>query len=142
MPSLTQDEAAARLANHDHGILCTVHVQRGVDAVPVVYSVNESCIGVPVDRTKPKASMRLQRERNLENDARAMLLIDHWDRNDWSQLWWVRAELSWQADSSEDVEAALSAGLVDRYPQYHEQSFERILTFQIVGLSGWTASSI
>ena len=97
---LAEDEARARLAAHDHGILCTVHAERGVDAVPVVYVVDDDgYVGVPVDRVKPKASSRLQRERNLEADPRATLLVEHWDRDDWSQLWWVRAELRWQGDA-------------------------------------------
>ena len=95
---LAEDEARARLVAHDHGILCTVHAERGVDAVPVAYVVDEDgYVGVPVDQVKPKASSRLQRERNLEADPRATLLVEHWDRDDWSRLWWVRAELRWQA---------------------------------------------
>ena len=94
---LAEHEARARLVAHDHGTLCTVHAERGVDAVPVAYVVDEEgFVGVPVDRVKPKASMRLQRERNLEADPRATLLVEHWDRDDWSRLWWVRAELRWQ----------------------------------------------
>src|SRR4029077_5450091 len=71
---LTEDEARTRLAAHDHGILCTVHAERGVDAVPVAYVVEDGYVGVPVDRVKPKTASRLQRERNLEADARATLL--------------------------------------------------------------------
>ena len=79
---LAEDEARARLAAHDHGVLCTVHAERGVDAVPVVYAVDDDgYVGVPVDRVKPKASSRLQRERNLETDPRGTLLVDHWDRD-------------------------------------------------------------
>src|SRR5262245_43382513 len=95
---LAEAEARARLAACDHGILCTVHAERGVDAVPVVYAVDDGFVGVPIDRVKPKTSSRLQRERNLEADPRATLLIDHWDRDDWSRLWWVRVELRWQDD--------------------------------------------
>jgi Pyridoxamine 5'-phosphate oxidase len=99
---LTKDEALARLAAHDHGVLCTIHPERGIDAVPVVY-VNDAdgYVGIPVDRVKPKSSLRLQRERNLEADDRATLLIEHWDRDDWSKLWWVRAELRKQSDISD-----------------------------------------
>ena len=77
---LGEDEALARLAAHDHGVMCTVHAERGVDAVPVVYVKDEDgYVGVPVDRVKPKSSLRLQRERNLEADVRATLLVDQWD---------------------------------------------------------------
>ena len=98
---LADHEARARLESHDHGILCTVHAERGVDAVPVAYAVDDDgYVGVPIDRVKPKASLRLQRERNLEADPRATLLVEHWDRGDWSRLWWVRAELRWQGDAA------------------------------------------
>ena len=137
---LAEDEARARLAAHDHGILCTVHPERGVDAVPVAYVVDEDgYVGVPVDRVKPKASSRLQRERNLEADPRATLLAEHWDRDDWSRLWWVRAELRWQADAEAGRTATLAAGLAERYPQYREQPFHRVLVLRIVGVTGWSA---
>ena len=78
---LADPEARARLELHDHGILCTVHAERGVDAVPVAYAVDDDgYVGVPVDLVKPKASLRLQRERNLEADPRATLLVEHWDQ--------------------------------------------------------------
>lgn len=94
---LAEEEARHRLAVHDHGILCTLHAERGVDAVPVAYVVDDDgYVGVPVDRVKPKASSRLQRERNLESDPRATLLVEHRDPDDWARLWWVRAQLRWQ----------------------------------------------
>lgn len=137
---LAEDEARARLATHDHGILCTVHSERGVDAVPVAYAVDEDgYVGVPIDRVKPKASSRLQRERNLEADPRATLLVEHWDRGDWSRLWWVRAELRWQGGDAVGREAALAARLAARYPQYWDQPFDRVLVLRIVGVSGWAA---
>src|SRR3954452_2568131 len=129
---LPATEARARLAAHDHGVLCTVHAERGVDAVPVVYVVDDDgFVGVPVDRVKPKASSRLQRERNLETDPRATLLVDHWDRHDWSRLWWVRAELRFAGDASGRA-AALATRLAERYPQYRDQPFARVLQLRIV----------
>lgn len=138
---LSEGEARARLAAHDHGVLCTVHAARGVDAVPVVYAVDEDgYVAVPVDRVKPKAAARLQRERNLERDPRGALLVDHWDRHDWSQLWWVRAELRWQGEAGGPA-AALGARLADRYPQYRDQPFDRLLLLRIVGVTGWAAAA-
>ncbi len=138
---LTEEEGLARLVAHDHGILCTVHPDRGVDAVPVVYAVDaEGYVGVPVDRVKPKASAQLQRERNLEADPRATLLIEHWDRDDWSQLWWVRTELRWEGGDAVDRGEALAVLLSRRYPQYRDQPFARVLVFRIASLTGWAAA--
>jgi Pyridoxamine 5'-phosphate oxidase len=137
---LAPDEALARLTVHDHAILCTVHPERGVDAVPVVYSVDvDGYVGVPIDLVKPKASLRLQRLRNLELDPRATLLIEHWDRNDWTRLWWVRAELRWQPGAA-DRASSLAAQLAERYEQYRDQPFAGILVLQIVAITGWSAS--
>ncbi|MEX2627785.1 MAG: pyridoxamine 5'-phosphate oxidase family protein [Ilumatobacteraceae bacterium] len=138
---LTEGEARARLAEHDHGILCTVHAERGVDAVPVAYAVDDDGhVGVPIDSVKPKASLRLQRERNLEADPRATLLAEHWDPDDWSRLWWVRAELCWQRDPDAGREASLATLLAERYLQYRDQPFTRVLVLRVTGINGWAAS--
>lgn len=137
---LTEDEARRRLAAHDHGVLSTVHPVRGVDAVPVVYAMDgEGFLGVPVDRVKPKSSFRLQRERNLVDDPRATLLVEHWDRDDWSQLWWVRAELRHEPTTDAHLRDALAAQLAELFPQYHDQPFARVLVLRVVALSGWAA---
>lgn len=137
---LTPDEAMGRLVAHDHGILSTVHATRGVDSVPCAFAVDgDGFVGVPVDRVKPKSSSRLQRERNLEADPRAILLVEHWDREDWTRLWWVRAELRWEADPPSGRESALATLLASRYAQYSTQPFARVIVLRIVGVTGWAA---
>jgi PPOX class probable F420-dependent enzyme len=136
---LSEDDARALLATHNHAVLCTMHPTRGVDAVPVVYAVDaDGYLGVPIDRVKPKSSSRLQRERNLEADPRATLLIEHWESDDWSRLWWVRAELRWQSGATDSRAAALALRLAERYPQYRDQPFTRVVVLRIVGVSGWS----
>jgi hypothetical protein len=137
---LSAEQARARLVAGDHGVLCTVHEVRGVDAVPVVFAVDEEdYLAVPVDSVKPKTSSRLQRERNLEADPRATLLVEQWDRDDWSRLWWVRAQLRWQPDPPAALVAQLAGGLARAYPQYQDQPFTRVLVLRVVGVGGWTA---
>jgi len=139
---LDEDEARARLAAHDHAILCTMHPVRGVDAVPVVYAIDgEGYVGVPIDQVKPKASARLQRERNLEADPRATLLIEHWEPDDWSRLWWVRAELHWQPEAPPERVATLATRLADRYAQYRDRPFHRVLVLRVVGVTGWAGTA-
>lgn len=137
---LSPDEARARLASHDHGVLATVHAERGVDAVPVVYAVDDDgYVGVPIDRVKAKASPRLQRARNLEADPRATLLVEHWDRDDWSQLWWVRAELRAVGDGPPGCASALADRLAGAFPQYRHRPFDRVLVLRTVAVTGWAA---
>ena len=86
---LSTGEAWSLLRGSDHGVLATVHTDRGVDAVPVVFAVEADRILTPVDAVKPKSTARLQRLVNLDEDPRCALLVDHYEE-DWSQLWWVR----------------------------------------------------
>ena len=138
---LARSDAMTRLVAHDHGVLCTLHATRGVDAVPCVFAVDEDgSVGVPIDRVKPKSLSRLQREHNLESDSRATLLVEQWDPDDWSRLWWVRASLEWDATPSAERTDGLAALLADRYAQYRDRPFDRVLVLRIVDVTGWAAS--
>ena len=137
---LTDDAARARLAAHDHGTLCTVHPRRGVDAVPVVYAVDDGFVAVPVDLVKPKSATLLQRERNLAADPRATLLVEQWNRDDWSQLWWVRAEMLRHDEVDADRQEVLAARLAGAFPQYRRRPFARLLVLRIVAVTGWAGS--
>lgn len=136
---LDRSEATRRLADEVHGVLSTLHPERGVDTVPVVYALDgEGWLGIPIDTVKPKQSTDLQREKNLAVDPRATLMVDHWDRDDWSRLWWVRARLvrvddSARADRLADLLAA-------RYPQYADKPFSLVMVFRVESVTGWSAT--
>ena len=138
---LAPDEARARLAAADHGILCTLHATRGVDAVPCVFAIDgDGFVGIPVDRVKPKSSSRLQRERNLELDSRATLLVEQWDSDDWSRLWWVRASLEWVREVTAERENDLADLLAQRYVQYRDRPFDRVHVLRTLEVIGWSAA--
>ncbi len=137
---LNKHDAMTRLVTSQHGVLSTMHPVRGVDAVPVVFAVRDRWLGIPVDEVKPKASTRLQRERNLETDPRSVLLVEHWDRDDWTQLWWARAELRHQPNPGADLTAGLSDALVTRYPPYRYRPFAKVLVLRIGNVTGWAGS--
>ena len=139
---LTTEQARERLASHVHGVLCTLHPERGPDPVPAVYAVSDDGhVGVPIDRVKPKASSRLRREDNLDADPRASLLVEHWDAADWSRLWWVRADLQHVPDPPALLTDDLGARLARTVPQYADQPFHRVLVCRIVAVTGWAASA-
>jgi len=138
---LNADEARSRLASQVHGVLCTVHPDRGPDALPVVYAVSsDGHIGLPIDHVKPKAASYLQREKNLAADPRAALLVELWDPDDWSRLWWVRATLEHVPDPSVAVADELTTRLANAIPQYVNQPFRRVIVCRILAVSGWAAS--
>lgn len=137
---LDRDEARARLATHVHGVLATLHPQRGPDPQPVVYALSDDDhVGVPIDSVKPKSSNRLQREDNLDADPRGSLLVEHWDAHDWTQLWWVRAQLEHVAQPSAELVEDLSARLAGTVPQYADRPFHRVLVCRVVSVTGWSA---
>ena len=134
--------ARERLAANIHGVLCTLHPQRGPDPQPVVYAVSDDAhLGVPIDRVKPKASTRLKREDNLEADPRGTLLIEHWEIEDWSRLWWVRADLQHVRDPPPSLTDDLAERLARAVPQYADKPFHRILVCRIVAVTGWSAAA-
>jgi hypothetical protein len=128
-----------RAASADHGILATLHPERGSDLVPVCFAIVGELVGVPIDRVKPKADGPLGRVRNLAVDPRATLLVEHWNPDDWSRLWWVRLGLR-RGELEPAERAELEASLRGRYRQYHDAEFEDVIGFTIVGVTGWSAS--
>jgi PPOX class probable F420-dependent enzyme len=137
---LSREESLARLTAADHGVLATLDRERGVTLVPVCFAISGDRLAVPVDAVKPKASATLRRLRNLAADPRAALLCECWDAEDWTRLWWVRADLR-ISDDAGTVAPVLERALRERYPQYRDTPFERLLMFEIVGVAGWAASA-
>jgi PPOX class probable F420-dependent enzyme len=134
---LDRPQCAALLAAAGHGVLATVHARRGVDAVPVCFATEADALVVPIDTVKPKSSSDLQRARNLDDDGRAVLLCEHWDPDDWSRLWWVRAHLS-RTELDPGSRDRLEGLLTEKYPQYRDRPFAGLLTFLITEIHGWS----
>ncbi len=83
--------------------------------VPIVFALVGDVIHTAVDG-KPKRTRRLRRLANIAANPRVSVLADHYE-DDWSRLWWVRAD--GVARILDDSPAGLAA-LAERYPQYRE----------------------
>jgi PPOX class probable F420-dependent enzyme len=81
--------------------------------VPVVFAVEGDRVLTAVD-DKPKSSRRLARLADVALHPAVSLLVDHY-AEDWTQLWWARADGNARV---EDVTPRLVAALQARYPQY------------------------
>lgn len=125
------------LTEADHGVLGTLHPERGPDLVPVVFAIDRHRLFVPVDRVKAKRTTRLRRLANIEHDPRCTLLVDHWS-DVWSELWWVRATGTGRVlETAGEWHALLAA----RYPQYREpDSLEGGIEIAIESITGWAAT--
>jgi PPOX class probable F420-dependent enzyme len=133
---LGKDEAWARVAVSDHGVLGTIHPERGVDLVPVVYAVADDTIVIPVDTVKPKGTTRLRRLENLAQDPRCTLLVDRYD-DDWSRLWWVRVNGVGRETGADVIWPVVSG----RFPAYAEEaSVAAGIVLTPVEVAGWAAS--
>jgi PPOX class probable F420-dependent enzyme len=111
--SWAQERFAAASVAH----LATVTAAGHPHLVPVVFTLVEDTVWTAVDH-KPKTTRALRRLANIEAHPRVSLLADHYD-DDWSRLWWVRADgdAAVVALPGDDATAGLSA-LVAKYPQY------------------------
>ena len=107
--------------------------------MPVVFALVGNVIFTAVD-AKPKRSTRLQRLINLEFEPRCSLLVDHY-ADDWSKLWWVRAD----GEAAVVEPAAATEGLAalgERYSQYREMPpAGPLLAVRVTQWSGWSAGS-
>src|SRR6478736_6788877 len=99
--------------------LATVRVDGTPHAVPCCFVLDGDTVYSAVD-AKPKSTARLQRIRNLETNAAAALVVDHYDDEDWTTLWWVRVDGTARVfDAGAEFESALDL-LTPKYNQYRE----------------------
>ena len=140
---LSKDECWSRVRDADHGVLCTTGAHQTIDAVPVCFAVVSKVIVTPIDRVKPKSTTDLGRLKNLERDATATLLCDHWNRHDWSELWWERVLLIRRSghDVSDPLLDECEGALRDKYAQYRDGDFAELVLFDVKSLLGWTAGA-
>jgi hypothetical protein len=134
---LTDEDCWARLRTAGHGVLCTTNAAGAIDAVPTCLVVVGAHVATPIDTVKPKSTTELGRRANLDRDPGATLLCEHWDPDDWSRLWWVRARLvRLPSTDVDEYEAALRA----KYAHYRTVAFAAVLAFDVVDVVGWSAA--
>jgi hypothetical protein len=135
---LSGDECWDRLRSADHGILSTAADGQWIDAVPICFAVVGNAVVSPIDLVKPKSTTDLGRVRNLRRQPGATLLCEHWESEDWSQLWWVRTRLLFGGDQPSTPEV-LEEALRAKYPNYTTTRFAGLLVFDVVNITGWSA---
>ncbi len=138
MPSCEPTEARRRFSGARVAMLATLDPSGRPHQVPVTFVVDGGSVWTAVDE-KPKDSARLRRLANIRADPRVSLLVQHWDE-DWTRLWWVRAD---GAATVGDSQAAVQrvAGLLRRkYPQYEDVGIPGpVIEVVVEAWRGWTA---
>ena len=138
MPSLDPEEARARFAAARVARLATAGGDGRPHVVPIVFALDGEVIYTAVD-AKPKRSRELRRLRNIEENPRVALLADHYD-DDWTRLWWARADGTARVVERDDpIRERAARLLADRYQQYRESPPEdRAVAIDVERWSGWS----
>ncbi len=127
--------ATARVAR-----LATVGPDGAPHLVPLVFAVEGSVVVSAVD-AKPKRHTALRRLANIAAEPRVALLADHY-AEDWSALWWVRADGTARVVAAGTAEGRRAlAALTARYPQYAAAPPPGpVLAVDVHRWTGWTAA--
>jgi PPOX class probable F420-dependent enzyme len=136
---MDDSEALARLAAARVAVLATVRTDGSPHLVPVAFAALGHTLVSAVDH-KPKTTSRLQRLVNIEGNPRVSLLAHDYSE-DWSTLWWVRADGSARVIAGgPDHRSAISA-LRAKYRQYRERPpAGPVIEITVDATVSWTAS--
>ncbi|OBK87310.1 TIGR03668 family PPOX class F420-dependent oxidoreductase [Mycolicibacter sinensis] len=128
----------ARFARGRVARLATVAPDGSPHLVPVVFTLLDDVIYTAVD-AKPKTTKRLRRLRNIERNARVSVLVDQYD-DDWSQLWWVRADGTATLHHDGAAMATGYQALRAKYPQYQTVALAGpVITIAVEHWASWRA---
>ena len=121
------------------GHLGTISADGQPHVVPVCFVLVGETAYSAVDQ-KPKRTTQLRRIANVTATGHACLLVDQYSE-DWTALWWVRADGVARVLAPEDEEAVRAVDrLVARYAQYREaRPHGPVLAVDVDRWSGWSA---
>lgn len=138
MPSMEVDVARRLFAGARVARLVTVAASTP-HVVPFTFAVEGDLIYSAVD-AKPKSTTNLRRLRNIRDNPRVAVLADHYE-DDWSALWWVRADGLAAVVSDAEAMARPLGLLAGRYPQYAASPpAGPVIVIRVDRWTGWTAS--
>ncbi len=135
---LSSEEARKRFATSSVARLATVSARLRPHLVPIVFVVAGDVVYTSVD-AKPKTTTALRRLDNIAANPAVAVLADRYG-DDWSQLWWARADGTARIADGAEAQAAIGR-LVARYPQYERQPPPGpVIAVDVARWSGWSAS--
>ena len=136
---LSPGQARQRLAAARVARLATVSATGQPHLVPVTFAVEDDSVYIAIDH-KPKSTLRLKRLANIAANPRVSLLADHY-ADDWTQLWWTRADGDATVLAPGAGTAAPVALLAARYPQYQSTPpAGPVIAITVTTWTGWSYS--
>jgi PPOX class probable F420-dependent enzyme len=127
--------ATARVAR-----LATAGADRRPHLVPICFALDGAVLYTAIDH-KPKRTHELRRLRNIAENPLVSVLADSYRDDDWSALWWARADGSARILPAAGAERARALMLLaERYRQYAEQPpTGPVIAVEVARFSGWRA---
>ena len=136
---LTDDASRQRFDEARVARLATMSADGQPHIVPITFAIDHDVIYTAVD-SKPKSTPHLRRLSNIRANPRVAVLADHYD-DDWSALWWVRADGMAAILVSEAEIAAPTGLLAGRYPQYRDSPpAGPVIAIRVARWIGWSAA--
>ncbi|WP_420874178.1 TIGR03668 family PPOX class F420-dependent oxidoreductase [Nocardia gipuzkoensis] len=134
---LSSEEARKRFATSPVARLATISARSRPHVVPIVFVVAREVIYTSVD-AKPKTTTALRRLDNIAANPAVAVLVDRYG-DDWTQLWWARADGDARIAEPDEAAAAIRR-LTERYPQYERQPPPGpVIAIDVARWSGWSA---
>ncbi|GGR53167.1 PPOX class probable F420-dependent enzyme [Nocardioides luteus] len=127
--------ARERFAEARVGRLATASADATPRIVPIVFALADGDTILTAVDHKPKSTTRLRRLADIEANPAVSLLVDAYD-DDWSQLWWARADGRAQVHETHDL-----APLVEKYADYRDRPpTGPVIVIAVARWSGWSAT--
>lgn len=138
--AVTADQARELLVSARVARLATVGDDGRPHLVPITFALADRDTLITAVDHKPKRTRDLRRLRNIAANPAVCVLADHYE-DDWSGLWWVRADGVAQVREVADQPGELSA-LMARYPQYAARSPDGpLIVISVERWTGWDAAA-
>lgn len=135
---LSPDDARRRFAAQRVARLATSNADGVPHLVPFTFAVDGDRVLHAVD-AKPKSGRTLRRLRNIEQNPAATALADYYDE-DWSHLWWTRADGHAAVTTDRDELSRATALLAAKYAQYRsEPPGGPLIVLTVTRWTGWSA---
>jgi PPOX class probable F420-dependent enzyme len=107
--------------------------------VVATFAVDGDRVYTAVD-AKPKDTRDLKRLRNIRDNPRVAMLADHYE-DDWTHLWWVRADGTATVVGDPAAMAGPIALLRERYRQYRDEPpAGPVIAVTVQRWTGWSYS--
>jgi PPOX class probable F420-dependent enzyme len=115
---MNDTEARLRFTKARVAILATADASGVPHLVPITFVVDGASVYSAVDG-KPKQGRHLRRHDNIRAQPRVSLLVENW-AEDWSRLWWVRADGIAKVTEDESTVDRVARLLQRKYQQYDQ----------------------